>query len=154
MNPYQRFAIGFGRTRLFAWLGQTVVRPYDSYSRGRRIPDSTLGTDLPLVYLTTTGRRSGLPSTIPLLAIPSDEGGTIIVGTNWGRPKRPDWVGNLSANPTAVLERDGVAAGVTASRVAAADFDRYWDRFNEIWPYETYRKRSGRDPVMFVLTEE
>ena len=117
MNPYQRFALGFGRPRLFAWLGRTLVRPYDSYSKGRRIPDSPLGTDLPLVYLTTTGHRSGVPSTIPLLAIPSDEGGTIIVGTNWGRPQRPDWVGNLRANPTAVLERDDVATGVTASPV-------------------------------------
>jgi len=154
MNPYQRFVVLFGRTRMLAWLGRTFVRPFDSYSRGRRLPDSTLGTDLPLVHLTTTGRRSGLPSIIPLLEIPSDEGGTVIVGTNWGRPERPDWVANLQANPTAVLERDGVATDVIASTIVGSEFDRYWARFNEIWPYETYRKRSGRDPVMFVLTEE
>lgn len=154
MNLYERMARQIGRTGAFGWLGPRLITPLDQFSHARHLPDSTFGTTLPLVYLTTKGRRSGLDRTVPLLGIPSESGSTVVAGTNWGRPNHPDWVHNLRSNPQAVLERSGITFQVVARSVAGAEHDRYWSRFTTVWPgYEGYRARAPRSIPLFVLEE-
>lgn len=153
MNPYQRFAGRFGATRAFAWLGRTLIRPYDSYARGKWTPSSTLGLSFQLLYLTTTGRRSGQPRTVPLLGVQTEDGGAVVIGTNWGGPSHPDWVYNLQADPNAVLERDGMTTEVRARSVSEDEFEQYWNRFVALFPaYDAYRTRTDRRFEMFVLS--
>ena len=152
MNPYQRAVLRLGRTRLFAWLGPRLFDPIDRYARGHPIPATTLGTTLPLVYLTTTGRRSGDDRTIPLLGISTDETGTLVAGTNWGRHEDPGWVHNVRANPEAILDAGYGPIPVRAREVTGDEWNSQWARCTAVWPgYEQYRMRSGRDIALFVL---
>jgi len=58
---------------------------------------------IPVLLLTTTGRKSGLPRTLPLLFI--EEGDTIIVvASKGGLPGDPLWYKNLVANPECEIQ--------------------------------------------------
>lgn len=83
MNLYERTLIRFGHTRGFASFGQKVLTPIDRRMRGRKYSISTLGTNFPLCYLTTTGRKSGEPRTVPLLCVETGDA-VAVVGSNFG----------------------------------------------------------------------
>ena len=51
---------------------------------------------LPVVNLTTTGAKSGLLRTLPLLAIPRDDG-FVVIASNYGQRRHPAWYHNLKA---------------------------------------------------------
>ena len=40
---------------------------------------------MPIVFLTTTGRRSGAPRTLPLVAIPTVDF-LVVIASNYGQP--------------------------------------------------------------------
>ena len=57
---------------------------------------------LPVVDVTTTGRKSGLARRSHLVAVPIDDT-LALLGTNFGQPSTPAWVLNLEADPRATL---------------------------------------------------
>jgi deazaflavin-dependent oxidoreductase (nitroreductase family) len=56
-----------------------------------------------LLLLTTTGRRSGRPSTAPL-AFRTDGDRMLVVAANVGAERNPDWYYNLVAHPEVTVE--------------------------------------------------
>ena len=130
-----------------------VLHPLDMRFKGTRFAPSTFGgTDVPLCFLTTTGRTSGQPRTVPLLYVPVDDGAVAVVATNFGRDHHPGWSANLTATPEATLEVDGVHRPVVARRAAEDEALSIWKRFDRIWPgYEKYREIAPRERRVFVL---
>jgi deazaflavin-dependent oxidoreductase (nitroreductase family) len=57
----------------------------------------------PMLLLTTRGRRTGEPRTVPLLYMEDGER-FVVVGSNGGRPESPAWLLNLRANPEAEVQ--------------------------------------------------
>ena len=53
---------------------------------------------LPVMLLTTTGAKTGLQRTVPLVYL-SDDAGLILVASNFGGEHHPGWYHNLIANP-------------------------------------------------------
>ena len=70
-------------------------------SRGRMTLTSIL-TGLPVVVLTTTGAKSGLPRTTPVLCISDANDPTLlaVIASNWGQDHHPAWYYNLNRNRT------------------------------------------------------
>jgi deazaflavin-dependent oxidoreductase (nitroreductase family) len=58
----------------------------------------------PLLLLTTTGARTGRPSTVPLAFAVDDEGRVFVVGSKAGAPKHPAWFHNVRADPAVTVE--------------------------------------------------
>lgn len=143
----------FSRRSWFAWLGSRTAPRIDRLLHkvtGGRVATARLAR-APALMLTTVGRRSGRKRTTPLLYV--REGSRFIVaGTNWGKPKEPDWALNLLANATAWVQVGG-ERGKCRARVADEEEERrLWPKLQEIWPaYDTYRERSGRKVNVFVL---
>jgi len=103
-----------------------------------------------MLLLTTTGRRSGLERTCPLLYIEDDHpdypDSLIIVGSKAGAPKHPAWYLNLIADPSVTAQ---VGRDVRPMRAAPIDDDedkaRLWARLVEVWPsYAQYQRRTER----------
>src|SRR5437899_580153 len=93
------FVQWLGHQRWFATTGKFLV-PVDKalhrISGGKLDVSRALG--LRTVFLTTTGRKSGQPRTVPLLF--ARHGDAIVVtASNWGQPHHPAWSANLLANP-------------------------------------------------------
>ena len=151
MNPYAGFVRALGRTRPFAWVASRVLPPLDARFVGRRRSLTSLATDFPLCYLTTTGRRTGETRTVPLLHVADGEH-VVLVASNWGRRNHPAWALNLDARPEATLTVDGVERAVRARRASEAESARYWAEAVRIWPgYGGYRRRAGREIRLYVL---
>jgi deazaflavin-dependent oxidoreductase (nitroreductase family) len=140
-----------GRHRAVARGLSLVLPPIDGLFVRRRRSLTSLGTGFPLCYLTTTGRRTGDPRTVPLLHV-ADGDRVVLIASNWGRRHHPAWALNLDANGQASVTVDGVARACTARRATPDEYTRYWAAAARIWPgYEDYRARAGREIRMFVL---
>ena len=104
-NPFQPLMQRFASTRPGAWLFSKVLRHLDDVvgrlTSGRTSAPEVLA-GLPVLDVTTTGRKSGLRRTSHLIAVPI--GDTLaLLGTNFGQPSTPAWVLNLEADPHASL---------------------------------------------------
>jgi len=100
-NRFQALIQRFASTRAGAWLFSQVLHHLDdavvALTRGRTSAPEVLA-GLPVLDVTTTGRKSGLRRTSHLIAVPI--GDTLaLLGTNFGQPSTPAWVLNLEADP-------------------------------------------------------
>ncbi len=106
---------------------------------------------LPSVRLTTVGRRSGLPRQTQLLCLPLPDA-VVVVGSNWGRPRDPDWAHNLRARRDAAVTIGGRTVPVRARDVTGAEYERLWARLLRYWPgYGAEHEWAGRRLPVFVL---
>ena len=115
-NAAQRGVQALGSSRAGAWFFSRTLRHLDDavarVSRGRRSAPQLLA-GLPVLDLTTTGRRSGRPRNSHLISIPVGED-LAVLGTNFGQPATPAWVLNLEADPRATVTYRGRTLSVTA----------------------------------------
>src|SRR5689334_16660316 len=102
----RRFASSGPGSWLFARVAHRMDRPVFRWTRGRHTVGSLL-TGLPVVMLTTTGARSGQQRTVPILGLPTGDGGLAVIASNFGQPKQPGWFYNLRARPEGDVVVDG-----------------------------------------------
>jgi deazaflavin-dependent oxidoreductase (nitroreductase family) len=154
-NAAQRGVQALGSSRAGAWLFSRTLRHLDDavtrVSRGRQSAPQLLA-GLPVLDLTTTGRRSGRPRTSHLISIPVGED-LAVLGTNFGQPATPAWVLNLEADPRATVTYRGRTLPVTARPATDAERAAVMERSRGIYGgYEKYQQRiSGRRVRVFVL---
>ena len=151
MNPYARAVRRLGRHRPVSWLLSRVLPPIDGLFARRRRSLTSLGTDFPLCYLTTTGRRTGEARTVPLLHVADGER-VVLIASNWGRERHPGWALNLDASPEARVTIAGVDRRYRARRATPEERTRYWAEAVRFWPgYDDYRARAGREIRVYVV---
>src|ERR1700732_3693409 len=79
------------------------------------------GAGMPVLELTTTGRKSGQPRSV-MLTSPYQEGTTIVVvASRGGDDTHPAWFLNLRDNPQVEVAYQGKPARPMHARVADAD---------------------------------
>lgn len=107
---------------------------------------------LPVLLLSTVGRRTGKARVSPLLYV-RDGDDFAVVGTNFGQHFHPGWTANLMARPDAEIEIGPVRMAVRAELADEATWQRLWPRFVAVYPgYQAYLGRTGgRSPRMFLL---
>jgi deazaflavin-dependent oxidoreductase (nitroreductase family) len=156
MSRYTALVRRLGNQRWFAALGRRLA-PLDRrlyrLTRGRW---SVIGRhQLPTLLITTTGRKSGLPRTQPLLYA-TDGDGYIVVGSNWGQPHHPAWSTNLLAQPVARITLGDRELDVRAGLTTGSERDRLWELVQQVWPgYAGYAERAeGRQIRIFRLVPE
>lgn len=103
----------------------------------------------PLLLLTTTGARSGMARTTPVMYLP-DGDRLIIFATKAGASTNPDWYYNLMAHPKATVEVGSETFEVMAVEVTGEERDRLYARQAALFPgfadYEA--KTTRRIPVI------
>ena len=155
---HQRWIRRFAGSRPGAWLFARVLHRIDRFvfrtTGGRRTATSVI-SGLPVVMLTTTGARTGLPRTVPVLGFPVGDDIAIAAG-NFGRPEPPGWCVNLRREPRAQLVVRGRQRAVVAEELAGAARQEVWGRAIEILPaaaaYE--RRAGGRTIAVFLLRRD
>ncbi|MBI2243145.1 MAG: nitroreductase family deazaflavin-dependent oxidoreductase [Nocardioides sp.] len=143
-NPVQRAVQAFGASRPGAWLFSRILPPLDTVVQRltrRRHTLPSLLAGLPVVDLTTTGRRSGQPRTAHLIAVPHGEA-LAVLGTNFGQASTPTWVLNLEADPHARLSYRDRTVDVLARPLVGAEAEELLGRAERL--YAGYRKYQGR----------
>ena len=106
---------------------------------------------MPVLLLTTTGRKSGLKRTVPLMYL-SEGDHYIVTASNSGRAKDPVWWSNLKSNPQAQIQVSGIVKPIVASQCNSEDKKRYWARLIAQAPFfNAYQKATQRDIPMVIL---
>jgi len=135
---------------LYARTLHLIDRAVFRITRGRATFTSWLA-DLPVAWLTTTGAKSGVQRTSPVVAIPGEDGKLVVIASNYGQRNNPSWYHNLRANPRATIIFDGVRRDMTARELDGEERNRWYERGIEIYPgWVQYRKRAAhrRIPVI------
>lgn len=154
-NAFQRVVQGFGSSRAGAWTFSRTLRHLDTavarVSGGRHSAPQLLA-GLPVLDLTTIGRRSGRPRTSHLISIPVGDD-LALLGTNFGQPATPAWVLNLETDPHASVTYRGRTVPVVARPATDAERAAVLERSRGIYGgYEKYQQRiSGRRVRIFVV---
>ena len=99
---------------------------------------------LPVLLLTTTGRKSGKQRTRPLCYFPNGDD-YVIIASNGGSDSHPSWYHNIKANPSVsmLLKRTTVAA--VGSDVPEPERGKLWAHLLELSPwYLRYERKTAR----------
>jgi deazaflavin-dependent oxidoreductase (nitroreductase family) len=105
-----------------------------------------------LLLLTTTGAKSGRPSTTPL-AFTRDDGHIVIVASKGGAPSHPAWYHNLVANPIVTVEADGETFKARATPVHdQAERRRLYDQHSDLHQgFAEYESKTTRQIPVILL---
>jgi deazaflavin-dependent nitroreductase family protein len=139
-----------GSTRVGVLAIGRVFSPFQ-----RRLYRMTAGRisltgDAPVLLLTTTGRRSGRPRTVPLFYL-RDEDRLVVCNVNPGFERANPWTLNLRADGRARVQVGAETFAVTSHEATGKELDRYWPRLTRLWPaYETFYNDGGKRSI-FIL---
>jgi F420H(2)-dependent quinone reductase len=107
---------------------------------------------VPVCLVTTTGRRSGLERTVPLLYL-RDGDDVVVVASQGGMPRHPDWYHNLVADSTVRIELPGSMVDAVARVADAAERARLWPMLVELYPsFAVYQERADREIPVVVCS--
>lgn len=107
------------------------------------------GSDV--IMLTVRGRRSGQSHTVTLMCL-ADGDDLLVVASQGGVDREPQWWLNLLADPHAEVTLRGRRFAVTAERVAAAERPQLWARFVAVYPgFDRYQAQVRREIAVIRL---
>lgn len=116
---------------------------------GGRIGGRVVG--LPVLMLTTTGRKSGEPRSNVLTYLPEGDA-AVVFASNAGEPKHPAWWLNLLADPHATVQRGHEVVPVVAREAEGEERERLWNAIVRAQDaYAEYARRTSRRIPVVVL---
>jgi deazaflavin-dependent oxidoreductase (nitroreductase family) len=155
-SAVQRAMWHISSSRPGAWLFARSMPQVDKIvlriSRGQ-VTLAGAAAGIPVLTITTTGARSGLCRTTPLLGVPF--GADIaIIGTNFGQPGTPGWYYNLRAQPRAEVSYKNKKVTATAREADPEERQMILAQARTIYGgYEAYARRiTGRQIPVMILT--
>jgi len=99
---------------------------------------------MPMLTLTTTGRRSGEPRSVQLAYLPY-EGDALVVGSAMGQERDPAWLLNLQADPAVEVQVRGERFAARATVLSDPERQAVWSAILRAIPQlRVYEKRTER----------
>jgi deazaflavin-dependent oxidoreductase (nitroreductase family) len=106
---------------------------------------------VPVLLLTTIGRKSGEPKTTPLLYLEDGER-VIIVGSQGGMAKHPQWFLNLTQNPAVEVQIGSQQRKMRARVANPAEHAALWPRLVALYAdFATYQAWTDRAIPVVIL---
>ena len=147
-----RWMMQLAATRPGGWFFTTVAPPIDRLLLRLTNGRVNSGIVAPILLLVTTGRKSGQPRSTPLLHL-RDEGRFVLIASNGGSRRHPDWYHNLRAHPDATVLIGGRTIACRAHEAQGDERARLWRLAADYNPgYDTYQQRAERRIPVMVLT--
>lgn len=105
-----------------------------------------------LLLLTTTGARTGVSRTTPMMFHP-DGDRVLVMASNAGARKPPDWYANLVANPSVKVEIGDESYTATATVLAGEERERLWKDITTANPFFVdHEHKAEREIPVVALT--
>jgi deazaflavin-dependent oxidoreductase (nitroreductase family) len=113
---------------------------------------SALRHGVPICLVTTTGRKSGEPRTVPLLHL-ADGANVVLVASQGGLPNNPQWYGNVVADPHVEVDFKGTKRAMLAHTATPHERAQLWPRLVEVYAdFESYQSWTDREiPVVVCV---
>lgn len=155
-NAAQRLTQRGASTRVGAWLFARTAHHLDRWvlrATGGRSTLAGIVAGIPMITVTSTGRRSGLARTLPLLGVPLGDD-LALVGTNFGQATVPAWYLNLTADPHGEVTYRDRTVPVVAREADPDDWEVALRTAASIYPgYDAYRARITGRPIPVLVLE-
>ena len=148
------FIVWLSTNRVATWLIKHVASPLDPViykaTNGRL---TSMGPPaMPMLTLTSIGRRTGKPRAVQLAYLEHD-GDPLVVASAMGQKKHPAWRYNLDANPVVEVQTRGVRFKARAVVLSDSEKDVVWDDIRRAIPQmNVYVKRTQRNIRVFRLS--
>ncbi|MBF6467046.1 nitroreductase family deazaflavin-dependent oxidoreductase [Nocardia beijingensis] len=114
--------------------------------------EGTTVMGMPVVLLTTVGRKTGKLRKTPLMRI-EHNGEYAAVASLAGAPTHPVWYYNILADPHVELQDATARSDYTAREVFGAEKALWWKRAVLAYPpYAEYQRKTTREIPVLVLT--
>ena len=131
--------------RLTTGLHATVYR-----ASGGRVGNRGFG--MPVVMLTTTGRKSGKRRTTMLTSPVHDENRVVLVASYGGDDRNPAWFLNLRANPEVELAMGGRTRTMRAHVASPEERAELWPQVVKAYSgYGQYQEKTEREIPLVIL---
>lgn len=105
-----------------------------------------------LLLLTTTGARSGRPHTTPM-TYATDGDRVLVIASNAGAVRHPDWYLNLVANPAVTVELHDETFRARAVVAEGEEYDRLWAQIVAEMPFFTDHQAQISRKIPVVILE-
>lgn len=140
--------------RVMKHAGRMHVRLYRA-TKGRIGGNWRIGAGfrkpVPTLLLDHVGRKSGTRFTTPLLYL-LDGPNVVVVASQGGLPKNPQWYANLMANPETTVQIRGEVRPVRARTADAAERAGLWPKLVALYAdFESYQAWTDREIPVVVL---
>jgi deazaflavin-dependent oxidoreductase (nitroreductase family) len=117
--------------------------------------DGEVGHDwqegVPVLILTTTGRRSGEPRATPLI-YGRNGNEYLVVASDGGAPEPPAWYRNLSEDGDVQVQVKADRFAAHARTATPEEKPELWRTMTGIWPsYDEYQGKTDREIAVVVL---
>lgn len=110
------------------------------------------GARMPVLELTTIGRRSGLPRSVLLTAPWQDGDRMALIASAGGNDKNPDWYLNLRNNPSVTVRTAQGAKQMTARITSGEERADIWNAsVSDFKHYAAYESKTDREIPVVVL---
>lgn len=107
---------------------------------------------VPTLLLEHRGRKSGRSFTTPLLFLEHGDD-LVIVASQGGLPKNPQWFHNLKASPEVTVQVKARRMGVRARIAEPGERAVLWPRLVELYSdFATYQRWTDREIPVVILT--
>lgn len=138
MSPRDWRSFGRLHTKLYKRLGGRFV---GSVGLGRKV-----------LLLTTTGRKSGLERTTPLVYMPHGDD-AIVYPSNGGKETQPAWWLNLQTNPAATIQIGKTIRQVLARPATPEEYAALWPQAAQYNPHWHAYAQTVARPIPLILLE-
>jgi deazaflavin-dependent oxidoreductase (nitroreductase family) len=109
---------------------------------------------MPVLLLTTTGRRTGKQHATPLTFL-RDGADLVMIASNGGADRPPDWWRNLQHDPHAVVQIRANKSTVTARTASPEERERLWPVITATYSgYAKYQQKTTRQIPVVLLTAD
>lgn len=116
---------------------------------GGKVGGSLFG--VPILLLTTTGRKSGKKRTTPLVYL-NQRDELVLVASSGGSDRMPSWYLNLRADPIVRVQVGRRKRQMQARRATPEETEKLWPKVVELYRgYESYRLKTKRRIPLVIL---
>jgi deazaflavin-dependent oxidoreductase (nitroreductase family) len=103
------------------------------------------------LLLTTNGRKTGKPTTSPLIYARAGDD-YVIVASKGGAPAHPGWYRNLVKDPNVQVQVKDDVFPARARTATGSEREQLWELALREWPdYDVYQARTEREIPVIVL---
>jgi deazaflavin-dependent oxidoreductase (nitroreductase family) len=104
------------------------------------------------LLLTTTGRTSGQPRTLPLQYFRGPQGQLFVVASNWGNDRSPAWYLNLFAKPRVYVQLGRQRFAALATSASTEERAQLWPWLVARAPvFARYQQLAAREIPLVLL---
>ena len=132
-----------------AWVREQVEE-YEA-SGGTRA-NTLRDTGLPIIIVTTVGRKTGMTRKFALMRVEKD-GDYAVIASMGGAPENPPWVHNLVADPNVAIQDGPAPFDATVRLVSGEERESWWKLAVEAFPpYAEYQAKTEREIPVFIAS--